>query len=405
MAGILDGLKVLEVANWVAAPSTCAILADLGADVIKIEHPDTGDPVRSVTLNHRGMVPYTGGVNTIFELLNRGKKSLTVDLTNPQGQEVVQKLAAQVDVLVTNLTPHRQERYHLQYEDVSESNPRIIYLALTGYGPEGPDRDRSGFDAAAFWARSGIMGSLGEPDSPPVPNRYGMGDQTTSLAMTAAIALSLYERDRSGVGQRIDCSLLNTGLWIIGCNIMAALHSGRAVEHVSRTEVGNPLSNYYDCADGKWIQMVMNESERFWDGFCRAVGLEHIVDDPRFASHTLRVQNNRELIRILDGLFLTKPRAEWAKMLDTEYCIWAPVQTLDEVVEDPQVSANGYTDKLNHPEDGEFRILKTPIQFSRTPAQIQGLAPELGEQGDQILLDLGYSWDDIIALKEKNTVR
>ena len=132
MAGILDGLKVLEVANWVAAPSTCAILADLGADVIKIEHPDTGDPVRSVTLNHRGMVPYTGGVNTIFELLNRGKKSLTVDLTNPQGQEVVQKLAAQVDVLVTNLTPHRQERYHLQYEDVSESNPRIIYLALTG---------------------------------------------------------------------------------------------------------------------------------------------------------------------------------------------------------------------------------------------------------------------------------
>ena len=405
MAGMLDGIKVLEVANWVAAPSACAMLADLGADVVKIEHPDTGDPVRSINVHSSGVIQYTDGVNTIFQLLNRGKRSLAVDLGSSGGQEIVRKLASHVDILVTNLTPHRQERYELRYEDVSKTNPRIIYLALTGYGTEGPDRDRSGFDYAAFWARSGIMGSLGEPDSPPVQQRPGMGDQTTSLSMTAAVALALYERERSGVGQRIDCSLLNTGLWVIGADVMAALESGRAPEHISRTDVGNPLYNFYQCADGKWIQMVMIESERFWDGFCRAVGLEHIMDDPRFADHALRSQNNRELIRILDGLFLTKPRAEWAKMLDTEYCIWAPVQTLDEVIEDPQVSANEYVDTLDHPEEGEFRILRTPIQFSRTPAQIQGVAPELGEQGDQILLDLGYTWDDIIGLKERNTVR
>ena len=405
MTGMLDGIKVLEVANWVAAPSACAMLADLGADVVKIEHPDTGDPVRGIAMDHSGVIQYTGGVNTIFELLNRGKKSLAVDLSSSEGQDIVRKLAAQVDILVTNLTPGRQERYGLRYEDVSKTNPRIVYLALTGYGPEGPDRDRSGFDYAAFWARSGIMGSLGEPDSPPIQQRPGMGDQTTSFAITAAIALSLYERERSGAGQRIDCSLLNTGLWVIGADVMAALQSGRSPDHVSRAEVGNPLYNYYQCADGKWIQMVMIESERFWEGFCRATRLEDLRGDTRFAGHADRIQNSRELISILDALFLTKPRAEWAKLLDAANCIWAPVQTLDEVIDDPQLSANNYIDTMSNAEGGEFRILKTPMQFSRTPAQIRGVAPELGEQGDQILLDLGYNWDDIIGLKEKNTVR
>ena len=405
MAGMLEGLKVLEVANWVAAPSACAMLADLGADVIKIEHPDTGDPVRSIAITHRGVVPYSGGANTTFELLNRGKQSLAVDLGDPQGQKIVQTLADQSDIMVTNLTPHRQERYHLRYEDVSGTNPRIIYIALTGYGPEGPDRDRSGFDYAAFWARSGIMASLGEPASPPVQQRPGMGDQTTGLALTAAIALSLYERERSGLGQKIDCSLFNTGIWVIGADLMGALHSRRDIDHISRREVGNPLSTYYECADGKWIQLVMIESERFWDGFCRVLGIEDMAGDPRFSSHEFRVQNNRELIGIIEGLFLTRPRTEWAKRLDSENCIWAPIQTLDEVIEDPQVDANDYTDVLEHPEDGEIRILNTPMQFSRTPGKVQGLAPDLGEHGDQILLDLGYSWDEILSLKEEYIVR
>jgi len=215
MPGLLEGVKVLEIANWVAAPSACAIMADMGAEVVKIEHPETGDPVRSIDVSARGVVQYSGGINTIFELLNRGKQSVAVNLENPQGQEVVQKLAAQSDVVVTNLTPHRQERYKLRYEDLSALNPRTIYLALTGYGTEGPERDRSGFDYAAFWARSGIMGSLGEAGGPPTQQRPGMGDQTTSLAITAAVGMALYERERSGQGQRIDCSLLHTGMWVM----------------------------------------------------------------------------------------------------------------------------------------------------------------------------------------------
>ena len=162
MPGILEGIKVLEVANWVAAPSACAMLADMGAEVIKIEHPETGDAVRSIANTTRGMIPYPGGLNVVFQLLNRGKQSMGVNLESPQGREIVRKLAADSDVMVTNLTPHRQERYGLRYEDVSALNPQIIYLTLTGYGMNGPERDRSGFDYAAFWARSGIMGTLGE---------------------------------------------------------------------------------------------------------------------------------------------------------------------------------------------------------------------------------------------------
>ena len=162
MAGPLEGVKVLEVANWVAAPSACAMLADMGADVVKIEHPETGDPVRSINVSTRGLFPYSRGLNWAFELVNRGKGSMGINLESPQGQDVVRKLASQCDVMVTNLTPHRQKRYGLQYEDVSALNPRIIYVVLTGYGTEGPERDRSGFDYAAFWARSGIMATLGE---------------------------------------------------------------------------------------------------------------------------------------------------------------------------------------------------------------------------------------------------
>lgn len=214
MSGPLEGVKVLEISNWVAGPSACAILAELGADVVKVEHPETGDPVRSINVSSEGVVPYSGGINVAFQQFNRGKTSIAVNLEHPLGQEVVQRLAARCDVILTNLIARRQERFGLRYEDISGSNPRVIYLALNGYGIEGPERDRLGFDYAAFWSRSGIMGSLGEPDSPPIQQRPGMGDQTTSLTLAAAIGLALYERERSGIGQRIDCSLLHTALWV-----------------------------------------------------------------------------------------------------------------------------------------------------------------------------------------------
>ncbi len=404
MPGPLEGLKVLEVANWVAGPAAGAIMADMGAEVVKIEHPETGDPVRSVTVSALGVVQYAGGINTLFELLNRGKYSVAVNLERPQGQEIVQKLAAQADVVITNLTPHRQERYKLRYEDVSVLNPRMIYLALTGYGTEGPERDRSGFDYAAFWARSGIMGSLGEAGSPPTQQRPGMGNQTTSLAITAAVGMALYERERSGKGQKIDCSLLHTGIWVIGCDIMAALQTQEPVERVSRKDVGNPLFNFYQTADGRWLQLVMIESERFWSGFCQALGIEEFANDTRYESHVSRTQNSTELVQIIENRFALESFEHWAVRLDEQRCIWAPIQTLDQVVDDPQIHANSYATTLTHAEEGDFKILTAPIKYERTPGEPTSAAPELGQHTETTLLELGYTWDDVIALKEQGAI-
>ncbi|MEE9324478.1 MAG: CoA transferase [Dehalococcoidia bacterium] len=404
MSGPLEGVKVLEVANWVAAPSTCAILSEMGAEVIKIERPDTGDPMRSVTVSPQGLIPYTEGINLAIEQDNRGTKSVAVNLDHPLGQEVVHKLAAQSDILVTNLLPRRQERYRLRYEDVSGLNPRIIYLALTGYGSSGPERDRPGFDYAAFWARSGIMGTIGEPNSLPTNCRPGMGDHTTALAMAAALGIALYERERSGKGQRIDCSLLHTGLWVLSTDAVAAFLAHTAVERISRREVRNPLFNPYEAGDGKWVQLVMIESDPFWPRFCRALGLEELIHDPRFESHPRRQENNQELIQVLDERFATKPRAEWGQRLDAEGCIWAPVQTLDEVIQDPQVHANEYMATLQHHTEGSFQVVASPMKFQRTPSQIKGPAPELGQDTEAALLELGYAWEDILKLKEQGAI-
>ena len=404
LSKLLEGIKVLEVANWVAAPSTCTILADLGAQVIKVEHPETGDPVRSIQLSATGIGAYTGGINAIFEQLNRGKQSIGINLETAGGQQAVRKLAAEADVMVTNLTPHRQVRYGLTYEDIFSVNARIIYLVLTGYGMDGPERDRSGFDYAAFWARSGIMAMLGEQGEPPVQQRPGYGDQTTSLAMTSAVGLALYERERSGKGQRIDCALLHTAMWALGLDTAATLKDRVALPRNSRKRAGNPLFNYYETKNGKWVQLVMIESERFWDGFCAALGLDDLVADPRFDTHVHRVENNLELLKIVTERFLQRTRDEWAPRLDEGRCIWAPIQTLEEVIEDPQALTNGYTTTLDHAEEGEFQLVSTPMKFQRTPAQTTDPAPELGQHTETVLLELGYTWDEISSLKDQGAI-
>lgn len=313
-------------------------------------------------------------------------------------------MAAGSDVVVTNLTPHRQERYGLRYEDIGALNARAIYLALTGYGTEGPERDRSGFDYVAFWARSGIMGSLGEAGGPPTQQRPGQGDQTTSLALTAAIGIALYERERSWEGQRIDCSLLHTGMWAIGPDIMSALKTRQPVERVSRKDVGNPLFNFYQTSDGSWLQLVMIESERFWDGFCKALGLVEFAADPKFDTHVKRVEHSHELVEIIENKLFSENFEHRAARLDEQRCIWAPVQTLDQVVDDPQVHANSSTTTLTHAEEGDFNILTAPIKYGRTPGIPTSTAPELGQDTEVTLLELGYTWDEVIDLKEQGAI-
>lgn len=404
MSRLLEGIKVLEVANFVAVPSAATLLSDLGAEVTKVEPPDTGDPVRGITVTHKGVVPHTDGVNTTFEFLNRGKRSMGINLDTPGGQDVVKKLAAASDVMLTNLTPHRQVRYNLIYETISALNPRLIYVTLTGYGMDGDEKDRSGFDYTAFWARSGVMAMLGEEGDTPVQERPGMGDLATSLAITSAVGMALFERERSGKGQQVDCSLLHTGLWVMGGDLTAALNERKPIQRNSRKQANNPLFNFYQAADGKWLQLVMLQGDRWWAPFCRVMGLEEFQHEPRFDTLMHRMENSRDLIDILDKRFATKTSAQWAERLDRERCIWAPIQAPHEVVDDPQVHANDYFMTLNHQTGEEIALVSPPLKFYRTPGQPIGPAPELGRDTESKLLEIGYTWEEIEALKEEGAI-
>jgi len=400
----LTGLKVLEVGNWVAVPAAGAVLADMGADVSKIEHPVTGDPVRGLIITTRGARPYQDGLNHTYEMLNRGKRSVAVNLEQPAGRDVVRKLAAGADVMLTNLLPGRQERYGLRYEDLEPLNPRLVYAVLTGYGMEGPHKDRTGFDYTAFWARSGIMATLGERDEMPVQQRPGFGDMSTCLSLVSGIGVALYERERSGRGQRVECSLLHNGVWAVAMDFTGALRERKPIVRNSRRLVANPLFNYYRTKDGYWIGMVMPDADRFWPGFCRALDLDDLIDDPRFVSLGARAKNATVLVDILDERFAAHDLDEWTERLDAERCIWGHVQTLDKTADDPQVRANGYLARMEHETDGPFEVLNPPMKLSRTPGAVGGLSEAVGASTEQALLDAGYTWDDIAALKDEGAI-
>lgn len=396
MDGPLAGIRVLEVANWLAAPAGCALLADFGADVVKVEPPD-GDPLRGYLAQAPGFE--ADGVNYAFELPNRGKRAMTLDLRRPEAREVLYRLVEGMDVFVTNLLPRRRERYGLTHEALAARRPELVYVSVTGYGSSGPDRDRPGYDYAAFWARSGIMGLLGEPDAPPPPQRPAMGDQTTALLVAGSVAMALLERQRTGRGQQLDVSLQNTGLWVLGVDIQGALVGAKAAR-ASRRSVPNPIWNSYRTADGRWIMLVMLVSDTYWPRFCRALGREDLENDPRYATLNARSENREALIALLDELFAARPLAEWAARLDEQGCIWAPAQSVEEVVADPQVRSRGAFVRVPHPSAGEIEMVDTPVKFGTSRVGPRGTAPELGQNTEEVLLEAGFSWDDISRLRK-----
>ena len=401
MAGPLEGVKILEVAEFLAMPSAIAILSDWGAEVIKVEKLE-GDSLRSVESIEGVSIK---DINVWWEQTNRNKKSIAVDLWHDEGRKIIYELTKTSDVFVSNFTLPVIERFKIDYETISELNPRIIYAHLTGFGRKGPDKDRPGFDYVAFWARSGIMSRLGPPGTQPPTQRPALGDNLTSGFLASAISAALYSREKTGKGQAIDLSLYNYGVWGLSMDLIMPLIEGEELPRTDPKAVSNPLWNTYRTKGGEWIQFVCLQSDRYWPQFCEGLGLDHIEKDPKFESHEMRERNNVELISIIESTISTKTYAEIDNGLrKAGEVVYGKVQTPLEVVNDPQALANDFFTEVEHPSGRKIKLISSPAKFSKTPASIRMTAPEIGQHTEEVLLEMGYSWEDLIGLKDKGVI-
>ena len=398
----LSGIRVLELGVWAAAPSAAAILGDWGAEVIKIENPDGGDPCRGILRS--GGVFLGADFNQHWELLNRNKRSLAVDITKDKGREIVHRIVGSTDVFISNLRAGTLARLGYDYGTLSDINPRLIYCSITGYGLAGPGKDWPAMDETAYWASSGIMSILGEPDSPPPMLHGAIGDLTTGMFAAGGIALALYHRERTGKGQMVDLSLLSSAAWTVAFDLQTALYYNYDSPRESRKDKINPLFNSYETKDKRWIMLAMPQSDLYWPRFCQAVGRPDLKADPRFSTHERRQENSKLLISILDEIMATKTLAELTERFHDFDLVWSPVQTLTEVADDPNMVRNRYVVEYIHPSRGKVRGISSPIKLSETPASIRYSAPELGQHTEEILLEFGYNWDQINRLRDDKVI-
>ena len=377
---MLSGYRVVELAVWVAGPGAGGVLADWGADVIKVEPPG-GDPMRTIF----GAVGVRETRVPPFELDNRGKRSVVLDLRTEEGLRRMHQLLETADVFLTNLRPDALERLGLDHASVRARHPRLVYAGVTGYGLEGPDRDRPGYDIGAFWARSSLAATIMPPGDDPPALRSGMGDHVTAITTVAGICAALLDRERTGEGRLVATSLLRTGIYCMGWDIGIYLRFGRIASTRPRSRAMAPLINCYRGSDAKWFWLIGLEQDRHWPGLVASISRSDLSEDPRFTSAFLRRENAEALIAVLDEIFETRPRAEWTELFDEHDVWWAPVQTIPEVIADPQADAAGAWVEMTPP-DGEpgYRAVASPVSFSDV-SQHPGRVPALGEHTEEIL--------------------
>lgn len=400
MAGPLAGIRVVELGVWVAGPSAGGVLADWGAEVVKLEPPE-GDPFRGLYLTVAGAeVP----ANPPFELDNRGKRSLCVDLRTPEGRDIALRLIDRADVFVTNIRPQALDRLGLDFDTLAARNPRLVYGRVTGYGEAGPEKDRPAYDTGAFWARAGIAAALTPPGSDPPLQRGAMGDHTAGMTLAGGISAALLARERSGAGQLVTTSLLRVGAYVLGWDTNACLRLGIKAWPMTRTTMANPVISAYRAGDGRWFWLLGLQGQRHWPDLVAAVERPEWLTDPRWATMAGRRDHCAALVEALDAIFATRPLVEWGAVFDRVGMWWAPVQTTDELVEDPQAIAAGTFVDTPLADGSVAKMVATPVDFSGTPWHPAGPSPECGQHTEEVLLELGFDWEQIGALKERRAI-
>ena len=404
MSGPLDGIRIIDWTIWQQGPVATQMLADLGAEVIKIEERERGDPGRGITAV-AGSATVKSGRNYYFEANNKHKKSIALNLKQPEAREIVHRLAARSDVFVQNFRKGVAQRLGLGYAELAALNPRIIYASASGYGPEGPDSGEPSFDYLGQ-ARSGIMNAIGTGSTAPSYVYGGIADQMGAIMLAYGVLAALFARERTGIGQEVDASHLGSMMALQGLNVVARTIMGKEFPRNTRANAYNPLWNHYRCADDKWISLAMLQPDRYWKNFCEVVGKPELVEDPRFAEAKVRGKNSAALVAIFDEVFAARPRDEWMRVLKGRGdFIYTIVNSVSDLPDDPQVRANDYVVEYDHPALGNLTLLGMPVKLSATPGEPRGHAPELGEHTELLLTEmLGYSWDDVARLREANVI-
>ena len=402
MAVPLQDITVITIESWMAAPSTSAILADLGANVIKIE-PLTGDPMRNLSRSPKVEGPLND-YDCQFDVDNRGKRSIALALDSEDGAGIARRLIAQADVFMCNLLIHRQERFGLDAESVLKLNPRIVHATLTGYGTTGPDAWRPGYDVTAFFGRSGLYDASREGDDGDVPMaRPAQGDHTAGLALLGAILAGLRTAERTGEGQVVETSLFETAIWTQATDFGTTAIDRAPVRRRSRHQLLSPTANRYPCGDGKWVVLNMLDANAF-ARLCKAINREDWLQEDRFKDGRGRYDHMAELVDGIDLALSIRSRDEWGEIFDDQGLIWGPVLTLDEVASDAQAHAIGMFPEIDHPELGPYRTVSAPMRFQSADVRPRGPAPSVGQHSRQILQDLGIANIDIDALIEHGAI-
>ncbi|MBN1382699.1 MAG: CoA transferase [Deltaproteobacteria bacterium] len=432
---VLESIKVIDVSQVAAVPMCARHLADFGADVLHIENAVTGDSWRNLQAGVGGGpagipsdIPYN------WEAFNRNKRSVAIDLSKEGGRKIIYRLVEKADVFLTNLRLSERKKFELEYHTLNTLNPRLIYGSITGHGFQGPDKDMPAYDTTVYWARSGISHLLTVPGMSGPNSRPAFGDNVAALALAFGVMMALFARDRTGVGQEVDTSLLFTGIYQLTFDVAAALTTGRdeleyrleafegtdeerkqrnalindatdAIKRLAefnREHLPNPLANIYETRDGRLIRFNALQPDRYWSRFCKLIGREELEQNPRFATLEARQENRKELFHIFKNAFLTKTLEEWRPLISDLPA--SPYQTLIDVINDPQSKANNFFLPYDHPDYGKMEIIASLVNMNKTPATIRMPAPEFGQHTEEVLLEAGYSWEDIEQFKNEQVI-